>query len=82
MAAEARAMRAVTCPNCRSRSELEAVDCGECAACGFEIDAFAQRPDAERAYRRLRGDVHAIVIAPVLDGHGRWLVAHTRLLLV
>jgi hypothetical protein len=76
-------VRTLSCPNCSEAvlSFLEAASC-ECEACGFRAEVFDDRRAALDRYRAYSRDSDVIVADPVPLGRTRWVIAHTRLLLV
>jgi DNA-directed RNA polymerase subunit RPC12/RpoP len=76
-------VRTMCCPNCSEAllSFLEAPET-ECEACGFKAEVFADRKVAMARFRAYASDGDVIVTDPVPLGRTRWVIAHTRLLLV
>ena len=70
-----------SCPNCQAA--LPHSDFPQtCEECGFLVEVFLTRDDAERAMLSFDEDADAITTKPShVYGLG-WVVAHTRLLLV
>jgi hypothetical protein len=71
------------CPNC-SEAILAFKDGrgATCEACGFDAEVFADRDAAFARFERFALDADVIVADPVRLGIDRWVVAHTRMLLV
>ena len=76
-------VRTICCPNCSEAiiSFLEE-SANECEACGFKAEVFDDRRTAIDRYRAYTRDSEVIVAEPVQLGKTRWVVSHTRLLLV
>lgn len=76
-------VRTCRCPNCAEAilSFLESTS-AECHACGFHSEVFADRRAAFDRFRAYEKDSEVIVVDPIPLGTTRWVVAHTRLLLV
>jgi hypothetical protein len=76
-------VRTISCPNCCEAiiSFLEA-SAAECEACGFHSEVFDDRVAAMARFRAYSKDGEVIVADPVPLGKTRWVVSHTRLLLV
>ena len=70
-----------SCPNCQDalpKSDFPQT----CDACGFIVEVFLTREDAQRACGTFEEDPDTIVTRPShVYGLG-WVVGHTRLLLV
>lgn len=76
-------VRTICCPNC-SEAMLSFLDAStsECDACAFKAEVFDNRGAALDRYRAYSRDGEVIVADPVPLGATRWVVAHTRLLLM
>ncbi len=73
----------LSCPNC-SESVLAFNDGrgATCEACGFDAEVFADRTAAFDSFESFLMDAAVIVTDPVRLGKSRWVVAHTRMMLV
>jgi hypothetical protein len=76
-------VKTICCPNC-GESLIAFLDApeGRCEACGFNAEVFETREGALARFRQYERDGEVIVSDPVPLGKTRWVVAHTRLLLV
>lgn len=76
-------VHSLSCPNC-SESVLAFKDGRSvtCEACGFDAEVFADRSAAFERFETFIEDAEVIVSDPVRLGNTRWVVAHTRMMLV
>lgn len=73
----------LSCPNC-SEAILAFKDGSgaKCEECGFDAEVFADRQTAFSRFQSFLADTEVIAADPVRLGNTRWVVAHTRMMLV
>jgi hypothetical protein len=73
----------LSCPNC-SEAVLAFKDSlgAKCEACGFDAEVFTDRTTAFDRFESYLMDAEVIVADPVRLGATRWVLAHTRMMLV
>lgn len=73
----------LACPNCAEAllafNDSRGV---QCDACSFDAEVFVDRTAAFDRFEAFLMDAEVIVADPVRLGHSRWVVAHTRMMLV
>ena len=73
----------IYCPNCSEATLAFNDGCGTtCEACAFSAQVFEDRATAFDVFERFLADADVIVSDPVRLGAARWVVAHTRMMLV
>ncbi len=76
-------VHSIACPNCAETilafKDGRAVHCEDC---GFDAEVFADRTTAFDRFETYLMDAEVIVADPVRLGNTRWVVSHTRLMLV
>ena len=73
----------LSCPNCAEAIlAFKNAAVTTCDSCGFEATIFADRTAAFDEFERFLMDSEVIVTDPVRVGNTRWVVAHTRMMLV
>lgn len=73
----------LTCPNCaEAMLGFQDARTVACDACGFDAEVFADRSAAFDRFEIFLMDAAVIVADPVRLGKSRWVVAHTRMMLV
>jgi hypothetical protein len=76
-------VHSINCPNCEEAILAFKDGRGaQCDSCGFDAVVFEDRTAAFEAFETFLMDREVIVSDPVKLGNRRWVVAHTRLMLV
>jgi hypothetical protein len=71
------------CPNCsEAHIHFAGSATTSCDGCGFQIGAYNDKRLAAEHFTGFRRDPDVIVADPVQVGARRWLIAHTRMMLV
>ena len=76
-------IHSLACPNC-AETILAFKDAAKatCDACGFDAEVFGERTAAFDRFESFLMDPAVIVSDPVRLGKTRWVIAHTRMMLV
>jgi hypothetical protein len=73
----------ISCPNCaEAMLAFKSGAVTTCEACSFHAEVFSDRAAAFDRFEGFLSDSDVIVADPVRMGTTRWVVAHTRMLLV
>jgi hypothetical protein len=73
----------LSCPNCSEAIlAFKSGPAATCDECGFDAEVFHDRTAAFDRFEAYLMDSAVIVTDPVRLGKSRWVVAHTRMMLV